>query len=82
MYSEREIERLKLLGRLTEAGHSIGNIAGLEADALQELVRDEPVEPKLQPSAQLRSDRKAVGGRFVEMAIQAILKVMAAYAKD
>jgi DNA-binding transcriptional MerR regulator/methylmalonyl-CoA mutase cobalamin-binding subunit len=72
MYSEREIERLKLLGRLTEAGHSIGNIAGLEADALQELIRDEPVEPRPQPLARLRSDRKELGGKFVETAVQAI----------
>lgn len=37
LYSEEDIERLSLLRRLTEAGHNIGNVAGLPLARLREL---------------------------------------------
>ena len=39
MYSDAEVERLKLLQAATSAGHSIGNIANLPAERLSELIR-------------------------------------------
>jgi DNA-binding transcriptional MerR regulator/methylmalonyl-CoA mutase cobalamin-binding subunit len=72
MYSEREIERLKLLGALTEAGHSIGNIANLDAGALQALILDKPFPAKSQPADQLRTDRRESGMLFVKKAVTAI----------
>lgn len=48
LYSDADIERLRLLHQATKAGHSIGQIADMESDRLAELVRqDSPalVEP-------------------------------------
>lgn len=41
LYAEDDIERLKMLGRLTEAGHSIGRIAHLDDEQLRELAEEE-----------------------------------------
>ena len=41
LYSEADIERLRLLSAATKAGHSIGQIAGLETARLQDLVRQD-----------------------------------------
>ncbi|MDY7094007.1 MAG: MerR family transcriptional regulator [Acidobacteriota bacterium] len=41
LYAEEDIERLKILGRLTEAGHSIGRIAHLDDEQLRELAVEE-----------------------------------------
>jgi DNA-binding transcriptional MerR regulator/methylmalonyl-CoA mutase cobalamin-binding subunit len=41
LYAEEDIERLKILGRLTEAGHSIGRIAHLDDEQLRELAAEE-----------------------------------------
>src|SRR5687768_2967127 len=38
LYSETEIDRLALLRDVTEAGHSIGTVANLDAAQLQELL--------------------------------------------
>ena len=40
LYSDEEIERLQLLRRATQAGHSIGNIATLAVDALRILAEE------------------------------------------
>ncbi len=40
-YSDEDIERLTLLRRLTEAGHSIGSIAKLPSDELRGLAKEE-----------------------------------------
>lgn len=37
LYSEEQIERLHLLGEITRAGHSIGNVAKLPAEKLRQL---------------------------------------------
>lgn len=42
LYSEAEVERLSLLKRVIGAGHSIGNVAGLEMERLRSLVEHEP----------------------------------------
>src|SRR4051812_47641703 len=39
LYSERDVVRLGLLARATTEGHSIGEIARLEVDALEALLR-------------------------------------------
>lgn len=41
LYSENDIERLRLLSAATQAGHSIGQIAGLETTQLQDLVHQD-----------------------------------------
>ncbi len=72
MYSEPEIERLKLLGALTAAGHSIGNIATLEVGALRALIVDKPSLPASQSNVQRRLGRQELGMEFVELATAAI----------
>lgn len=42
LYSTSDIVRLRLLRRATDAGHSIGQIAELDVEALRDLLRDEP----------------------------------------
>lgn len=41
IYSDSDIERLQMLRRLTEAGHSIGRIAGLSDERLQDMLKAE-----------------------------------------
>lgn len=72
MYSEQDIERLKLLGMLTDAGHSIGNIATLGIDALRAMLVEQPVRTVVPHSDQLRLNRREVGRRYVDRAINAI----------
>jgi DNA-binding transcriptional MerR regulator/methylmalonyl-CoA mutase cobalamin-binding subunit len=42
LYSDDEIERLQLLRRATQGGHSIGNIASLPTDDLRKLAATDP----------------------------------------
>ena len=64
MYSEREIERLKVLQMLTEAGHSIGNIATLGSRIPEGALLAEPTttvsHPQIQVT-QLKLDRAETG---------------------
>jgi methylmalonyl-CoA mutase cobalamin-binding domain/chain len=46
LYSAGDIERLSLLKRATETGHSIGNIATLTTERLRSLVEGLPVTPR------------------------------------
>lgn len=45
LYTDEDIERLQLLRRATQAGHSIGNIASLPAELLRPLAAEESVAP-------------------------------------
>jgi MerR family transcriptional regulator, light-induced transcriptional regulator len=46
LYSEDEIERLRLLRLATESGHRIGDIARLPTEQLRALIPDPPHEPR------------------------------------
>lgn len=72
MYSSKDIERLKLLGMLTGAGHSIGNIATLGVDELRGMVVERPVPTAKMATDQLRIDRRELGREYVDKAISAI----------
>jgi len=76
MYSEQEIERLKLLQLLTEAGHSIGNIANMGTDELQ-LLRGEGDSPRFEALKEAvglepREVRREWGRQFVERCLTAV----------
>ena len=45
LYTDEDIERLQLLRRATQAGHSIGNIASLSAELLRPLAAEEAIAP-------------------------------------
>jgi DNA-binding transcriptional MerR regulator/methylmalonyl-CoA mutase cobalamin-binding subunit len=56
LYSDADVDRLRLLYAATKAGHSIGQIAQLELDDLQELLQD---AQELQPIPSLKRDEDA-----------------------
>lgn len=45
LYSDTDIERLRLLKQITDAGNSISQVAGLNGDALHEAARRERIAP-------------------------------------
>jgi DNA-binding transcriptional MerR regulator/methylmalonyl-CoA mutase cobalamin-binding subunit len=47
LYSQDDVLRLQLLKRLTDQGHAIGQIAGLSASEMAELLRDEAIEDSI-----------------------------------
>ena len=44
LYSALDVQRLRLLKRLTDCGHAIGSVAGLSVQALDELMVQEPTK--------------------------------------
>ena len=66
VYSNAEIERLQLLRRATEAGHSIKNIAGLETAKLEGLVTTADAAP-----AAIRVQVPSANNTFVQECISA-----------
>jgi DNA-binding transcriptional MerR regulator/methylmalonyl-CoA mutase cobalamin-binding subunit len=69
LYSERDINRLRMLGAAVQAGHRIGNIAGLSDEQLSGLVPDAlPAEPPVRLNR--RSARDAIPSGLA--AIQAL----------
>jgi len=72
MYSEREIERLKILQMLTESGHSIGNIATLDLESLRAMLVEPPTPAARQTVTQIRMDRSEAGQQFVDRSVSAI----------
>ena len=52
LYSDLDVERLRLLRRLTGRGHGISQLAKLSNDELERIIRDEePVDEQLEPGA-------------------------------
>jgi MerR family transcriptional regulator, light-induced transcriptional regulator len=69
LYSEEDIERLKLLKEAVDRGNNIGNIAGLSTEALREmLLAFKPVEPGIKKQL-LRPERS---DSYLEKCIQSI----------
>jgi MerR family transcriptional regulator, light-induced transcriptional regulator len=60
LYSSLDVQRLRLLKRLTDCGHAIGSVAGLGVEALEVLMAEESSRnlsvPALATSAPPRSD--------------------------
>ena len=59
LYSDEDIERLKLLRQATMAGHSIGQIAQSSAAELRRLLRDDLTTRNTDPAATARQERSA-----------------------
>ena len=55
LYTDDDIERLRLLKRATDAGRSIGQVATLATDALTAMVRDDEAQEAEAPRAEARS---------------------------
>lgn len=71
LYSESEIERLGLLRDVTQAGHSIGQVARLPLEKLRKLAADSPNNVKVEPA--VRPARKtSAAGSFLDECIAAV----------
>ena len=57
LYSQLDVERLRLLRSLTERGHPIGRLARLSLEQLEELARDELLPSTALESEEVRSSR-------------------------
>ncbi len=71
MYSDEDIERLRLLHKATLTGHSISQVAELSMEQLGDLVQ----EYEIDPSPAVRSPKPSDNGSpdiFLESAIQAV----------
>lgn len=75
LYSQSEVERLKLLQILTQAGHSIGRIAHLDDQALLSLVKSGEANAGDAAIDRLRGERQASGRHFVDRALAGIAKL-------
>lgn len=74
LYSDSDVERLRLLARATQGGRSIGQVAALSEDALAELVRRDAVEERARSSVGITIPAR----RMVEDALAAIERLEAA----
>ncbi len=72
LYSDAEIERLRLLYRATLAGRSIGLIAGLSMPALAALVRQDAEAEQGAMRAPVGPPNAPEAGRFVDQALRAV----------
>lgn len=59
LYSDADVERLRLLRRVTAAGRSIGHVAGLSDAELAALVREDEAQRAPAPPSALRRDGDA-----------------------
>src|ERR687893_2534240 len=57
LYSDEDVDRLKLLRQATMAGHSIGQIARSSAAELRRLLRDDLATRNTDPAASKRQER-------------------------
>ena len=57
LYSEENIQRLQLLKKVTEAGHTISQVAGLDTTELIDLARQENLAGAWQPEKKFKSIR-------------------------
>lgn len=81
LYSDADVERLILLGRLVKKGHAIGNIARLETDNLRGLLKqhEDSTKDAKEPSHPATGSREvytdvAPSQALLEPAIEAILE--------
>lgn len=73
LYSSADVLRLRLLRRVTEAGHPIGQVAGLETEALLSLARvAEPPVEAVGVAGEAGRDGKAEAERYAVAALGAV----------
>ncbi len=69
LYSDADVERLRLLRRVTHAGRSIGQVAALGDDALAALAREDDAQRAATPAAANGTEGSAAG--YLERALAA-----------
>lgn len=81
LYSEEDIERLRLLRQATMAGHSIGQIAQSSVAELRRLLRDDLATRNAEPAAATRHDR-GVADDLIAAALRATERLDLADLRD
>lgn len=71
LYSDADVERLRLLRRVTGAGRSIGQVAALGDDALATLAREDESQRASTPAAAMNAEGAAAAG-YLERALAAM----------
>jgi DNA-binding transcriptional MerR regulator/methylmalonyl-CoA mutase cobalamin-binding subunit len=79
LYSDQDVERLRLLRRLTSQGHGISQLARLSNDGLEQLLRD---EEHREDQPQLEATGGSQADRFRSAAIRAAQRLNAAELHD
>ena len=75
LYSEDDVKRLQLLKRITDAGHTISQVANLSTDDLSDLAqRDGPVAPRISENY-FRSARKSDADSYYRECLSAVLNL-------
>ncbi len=77
VYSDQDVERLRLLRGAVEAGHPIGRVAPLSAEDLRDLLGDAPIAQAPRIGVDLAAVRDAIG-RFDAPALRRELSRLAA----
>lgn len=72
LYSDDDIERLRLLKRATGAGRSIGQVATLGTDELADIVRDDEVQEAEAPRVEAAGQDQSSADRHVDGAMKAV----------
>ena len=72
LYSESDIERLSMLKAATEAGHNIGNVAGLDDEQLFRLTMKKH-RSAAEKKTNLKNSFRLVPGEIVDNCLEAIL---------
>jgi MerR family transcriptional regulator, light-induced transcriptional regulator len=75
-YSDADIERLRLLNAVTNAGRSISHVAGLSTDELSRMAQEDAAarrdQPSIDPSRAARSHHQGVHPRAAEVVDRAL----------
>ncbi len=75
LYSEDDVKRLQLLKRITDAGHTISQVANLNTDDLSDLAqRDGPVAPRVSENY-YRSARQSDANSYYRESLSAVLNL-------
>jgi len=78
LYSDADVERLRLLRRVTLAGRSIGQVAALDHDALTALAREDETQRAATPPSPVFHGEGAAADGFLEGALAAMRALDAA----
>ena len=77
LYSDEDIERLRLLHQATTNGHSIGNIARLSAEALNDLIGTDPPAPPFSAPAPAAAPLQTGAPDSIEARIERCISAIA-----
>jgi DNA-binding transcriptional MerR regulator/methylmalonyl-CoA mutase cobalamin-binding subunit len=77
LYSDQDVDRLRLLRKATEAGRSISSVAGLDTEALRALVESDITETR-HADKQVAGGNEQAASRHVETCLRAVEAVDAA----